>query len=95
MRPPSSSRPPKASVYAVTTHCRSASVMPQVVLRRRQRDVHDRGVEHDHQLRDRDERERQPALVVVGRRGGVRRRLVERGGHAVSLPRSGDFLPSG
>src|SRR5829696_2076206 len=29
MRPPSSSRPPKASVYAVTIHCRSASLMPR------------------------------------------------------------------
>src|SRR4051795_1524509 len=27
MRPPSSSRPPKASVYAVIIHCRSASLM--------------------------------------------------------------------
>ncbi len=28
IRPPSSSRPPNARVYAVITHCRSASVMP-------------------------------------------------------------------
>ena len=37
----------------------------EVLLRGGQRDVHDRRVEHDHQLRDADEREDQPAALVM------------------------------
>jgi hypothetical protein len=39
------------------------------VLDRRQRDVHDRGVEHDHELRRREHDEREPA-ARVGDGGG-------------------------
>jgi hypothetical protein len=38
----------------------------QVVLRGRQRDVHDRRVEHDHQLRHAEDREDPPAAVGLG-----------------------------
>src|SRR5206468_2359803 len=37
-------------------------------LRVRQRDVHDGGVEDDHELRDADDGEREPAAVAAGRR---------------------------
>src|SRR3954453_21221054 len=52
MRPPRSSRLPNASAYAVTTHWRFFVAEAERVLSRRQRDVHDRRVEHDHQLSD-------------------------------------------
>ena len=39
----------------------------EVVLDRGQRDVHDRRVEHDHQLRQADDDERQPAPAISGR----------------------------
>ena len=55
IRPPSSSRLPNASAYAVTTHCRSSSEKPRSRWARRQRDVHDGRVEHDHQLGDADD----------------------------------------
>ena len=67
-RPPNSSRLPNASEYAVTTHCLSTVGEVQRALRRRQRDVHHRGVEHDHQLRERDHHQDQPA-PRVRRRG--------------------------
>ena len=41
----------------------------QVVLDRRQRDVHDRHVEDDHQLREADDDERRPAPTVGGEAG--------------------------
>ena len=59
-RPPSSSRLPKASEYAVTIHWRSPLEKCQVALRVRQRDVHDRAVKHDHQLREREDPEDPP-----------------------------------
>ena len=42
----------------------------QSLLRRRQRDVHHREVEHDHQLRDPDYSEDQPAAPTAGNGGG-------------------------
>ena len=39
----------------------------EVVLDRRQRDVHDRDVEHDHQLREADDDQRGPAAAIGGR----------------------------
>jgi hypothetical protein len=43
----------------------------EVLLSGRKRDVHDRHVEHDHQLGDADHGQDQPASVVVGGCGGV------------------------
>ena len=39
----------------------------QIVLDRRQRDVHDRDVEDDHQLREADDDQRRPATAFIGR----------------------------
>ena len=47
----------------------------EVALDRRQRDVHDRGVEHDHELRDREHRERLPAARIERRLRWLRRWL--------------------
>ena len=49
----------------------------EVLLRGGQRDVHDRHVEHDHQLGDADDREDQPAAVVMGIGHGEDLRNVE------------------
>ena len=53
--PPSSSSPPNASVYALTTHSRFDAGEVQRVLDVRQGDVDDGLVEHDHELRCRDD----------------------------------------
>ena len=59
-RPPSSRKPPKTSAYALITHCRFSCENPRSTCDRGQRDVHDRDVEHDHELDDAEERERPP-----------------------------------
>ncbi len=61
----------------------------QVALRRRQRDVHDRGVKHHHQLRDRDDDQDQPAARV--RLGG--RRVPARAASRCSPPLARGRLP--
>jgi hypothetical protein len=38
---------------------------PQIVLRRREGDVHHRRVQQDHHLRDHDDQQDQPAALVV------------------------------
>ena len=51
---------------------------PKVLLRRGQRDVDDRRVEHDHELRDPEQREDGPAVGLGGgRRGGRHRSRVQ------------------
>ena len=47
------------------THCRLSWREVQVGLDRRQRDVHDRDVEHDHELGGDDHREREPAPAIL------------------------------
>ena len=66
IRPPRRSRLPNASAYAVTIHWRWSLVNASAFWARRQRDVHDGRVEHDHQLGDRDDEKDQPASEVVG-----------------------------
>jgi len=54
IRPPTTSRPPNVSVYAVITHDRSASAKTQRGADHRQRGGHDRHIQHDHELRNTD-----------------------------------------
>ena len=61
-RPPSSRNPPNTSVYELITHCRLPWLKSRSCLDRRQRDVRDRRVEHDHELREADEDEDEPAV---------------------------------
>ena len=72
MRPPSSSRLPKASAYAVIDPLAVVVGEAEVLLGGRERDVHDRRVEHDHQLGDANDDEDQPAAVVMAVCGTVR-----------------------
>ena len=66
IRPPSSSRLPKDSAYAVMIHWRSLVGEAEVLLGGGERDVDDRHVEHDQQLGDADDGEDQPPAVVMG-----------------------------
>ena len=59
--PPSSSRLPKLSEYAGDDPLPVGGAEVQGLLRAGQRDVHDRGVQHDHQLREQQDREDRPA----------------------------------
>ena len=68
-RPARSSRLPKVTRKALTTHVRFAWLKPRSLLDRGQRDVHDRHVEDDHQLREADDDQRGPAAAIVGRAG--------------------------
>ena len=52
-------------------HWRASLEKPSVLLRAGQRDVHDRQVEHDHQLRDADQRQDQPAALVMREVGDI------------------------
>ena len=69
-RPPSSRKPPKISVYALTTHCRLDGEKCRPVLDRGQRDVHHGRVEHDHELRQAGDHQDQPAVGGAGAGGG-------------------------
>ena len=66
--PPVSSSTPNVSAYALTTHSSPDGADAQVVLDRRQRDVHHRVVEHDHEEPERDGGERPPLAGSPGRR---------------------------
>ena len=77
IRPPSSSRLPKASAYAVIDPLTAVVGEAEVGLGRRQRDVHDRRVEDDHQLGEAEHREDQPAAGVVGVGLGAHRVLLK------------------
>ena len=69
MRPPRRRKPPKASVYTVTTPLPIRVGEPEGVLGRRQGDDHDRRVEHHHELHAGDDQEDQhvgPARCLVG-----------------------------
>ena len=70
--PPSRSSPPNASAYALTTHSRLVPEKPSAFLDVRQGDVDDGRVEHDHELRRRDDGEgqAQPPRRGAGRRAG-------------------------
>ena len=70
-RPPRSRKPPNISVYAFTIHWRSASRHIEVGLDGGQRDVHDRRVEDDHELRHAHEHEDEPRVDPVVPRGGA------------------------
>ncbi len=61
-RPPSNRKPPKVSMYAFTTHTSDVSVNAQIRADRRQRHVHDRRVEHDHEYAQTQDDECPPAL---------------------------------
>ena len=65
-RPPSSSRLPNDERVRGDDPLARLVGEAQRLLGGWQRDVHDRRVEHDHQLRDADEREDQPAAAAAG-----------------------------
>ena len=62
-----------------------AVVEAEVGLRGRQRDVHDGGVEHDHQLGDRHDDEHEPAVVATAPRVGAFGRSRALVGHSCCL----------
>src|SRR3712207_9043426 len=80
-------RPPRSTLFPYTTLFRSRVAVDdplqvggregQVALDRRQRDVRDRRVEDDHELREADEDEDDPAVGLDGR---LRRRVPLGGG---------------
>ena len=69
-RPASSSRLPNVTRNALTTQVRFAWLKWRSLLDRGERDVHDRDVEHDHQLREADDDQRGPPPVIGGQAGG-------------------------
>ena len=64
-RPASSSSPPNAIRYALTTQARLDAGESEVVLDRWKRDVHDRDVENDHEHAHAQHVQREPAGAVV------------------------------
>ncbi len=80
-RAPSSSNPPKASVYAFCTHESRGGRERESFLDLRQPRDDDRDVEHDHQVAHEDDREHR-ALPRCGRGSNI--------GHEGSLPRTTD-----
>ena len=66
-RPPSSRKPPNDERVAVDHPLQVRGAEAEVGLDRRQRDVHDGRVEHDHELREAHDHEHEPAVALAGR----------------------------
>src|SRR5690242_3762578 len=65
VRPPSRSRPPKVTAYAFTTPLQAAAGKAKRLLDVRQGNVHDGGVEHDHELGGGDDDQGQAGAAVA------------------------------
>src|SRR5215204_1511194 len=70
-RPPSSSRPPSATTYALKTQERSSGLEAQIRLDLGQGHADDRRVHDRHELRERDDGERRPAPRIRGLHRGL------------------------
>ncbi len=62
MRPPSRRKPAKTSVYALIDPLQARLAEAERRLDVRQRDVHDRRIENDHELREADDHEYDPGI---------------------------------
>ena len=82
-RPPSSRKPPNVSMYALTTHASDVWEKPREPADRWQGDVHDRGVEDDHQRAHAEQDKGSPAVSAIGGHG----RLLSRVGGSSCLVR--------